>query len=99
MKQWPYNKMVECNELVLKSQLLNQLSCVSVTETGTLGRRVNCSIRDADGQLPAEPRRNAKDRRRNGNKRGLFDQKSFEGNPYRPVGHAAAKMINDGPDS
>lgn len=97
MKQWPYNKMVECNELVLKSQLLNQLSCVSVTETGTLGR----GLRDADGQLPAEPRcrRNAKDRRRNGNKRGLFDQKSFEGNPYRPVGHAVAKMINDCPDS
>lgn len=43
VKQWPYNKMVECNELVLKSQLLNQLSCVSVTETGTLGRRVNYS--------------------------------------------------------
>lgn len=44
-------------------------------------------------------RRNVKDKRRNGNKRGLFDQKSFEGNPSRPVGHAAAKMINDGPDS
>lgn len=43
VKQWPYNKMVECNELVLKSQLLNQLSCVSVTETGTLGRRLNYS--------------------------------------------------------
>lgn len=97
MKQWPYNKMVECNELVFKSQLLNQLSCMSVTETATLGR----GLRDADGQLLAEPRwrRNTKDRRRNGNKRGLFDQKSFEGNPYRPVGHAAAKMINDGPDS
>lgn len=69
-------------------------------DTGSSGKS-QCGLWDADRQLPADRRwrRNAKDRRRNGNKRGLFDQKSFEGNPYRPVGHAAAKMINDGPDS
>lgn len=33
--------MVEWNKLVFKRQLLNQLSCLSQTETGMLGHLVN----------------------------------------------------------
>lgn len=40
--------MVECNKLVFKSQLLNQLSCLSVTETGMLGHLVNKGMDGAD---------------------------------------------------
>lgn len=51
--------MVACNELVLKSQLLNQLSCVSVTENRDVGlikaRASGCRRAAADGaELEAE---------------------------------------------
>lgn len=40
--------MVACNKLVFKSQLLNQLSCLSVTGAEMLGHLVNKGTDGAD---------------------------------------------------
>lgn len=73
--------MVEWNKLVFKRQLLNQLSCLSQTETGMLGHLVNegvegrtsrCREAAANG---AKFKMKCKDRHINRNKRWQFNKK------------------------